>query len=142
MANETGLTPEELQTEDLLGQFRPLDAAESRDRLMFRAGRASAGRVHLWQGVSGVFSVLLLCSLMMRSLPPEYSPETVTPQLVSYTPQPEPVAPDARDLDEQAYIHVRHSVLELGLDALPETPRSVTDDRLRYGDAFKRYMSL
>jgi len=142
MSNETGLTPEELQTEVLLGQCRPLDAAESRDRLMFRAGRSSAGPVHLWQGVSAVFSVLLLCSLMMRSGPSEYRPESVTPQLASYTGRSEPAAPDARDLNEQAYIHVRHSVLELGLDALPETPRPMTDDRMRYGDAFKRYMSL
>lgn len=142
MSHETGLTPNERQLEEFLGGFKVLDAPESRDRLMFRAGRASAGRVHLWQGMSGVFSILLLCSLMMRSVPPEYTPETVTPQFASHTQPFEPKAQGPADLDEQAYIHVRHTVLEHGLDALPDVERSVAADRMRYGDAFKRYMSL
>jgi len=144
MSHKTSLTPEEQRTEALLGQFQPMDAPQSRDKLMFQAGCASAGHVRLWQGISSVFAVLLLCSLMIHSVPSGPESAIVTPQFASNTWQFQPDVPSSRELDEQAYINVRHSVLKHGLDALPETKsgRGAAADRMRYGDAFKRYMAL
>ncbi|MCP4454445.1 MAG: hypothetical protein GY809_23565 [Planctomycetes bacterium] len=144
MSNETSLTPEELQTEVLLGQCQPMAAAQCRDKLMFQAGRASAGRVHLWQGVSAVFSVLLLCSLMIRPVPPQTEPLTVTPQLASRARPFQSQLSETRDWDEQAYIRVRHRVLEQGLDALPDRPRvrTVASDRASYDRVLSSLMEL
>ena len=144
MSHETSLTPEETHVETLLGQLHPTVSTQGRDKLMFQAGRASAGQVHLWQHVTGEFALLLLCSLTISTLPVTPEPAIMIPQLVSNARPFKPEVTSPRELDELAYIHVRHSVLKHGLDALPETRsgRGVTADRMRYGDAFKKYMNL
>lgn len=144
MSHKTSLTKEESQVEALLGQLQPMVNAQTRDRLMFKAGRASAGQVHLWQGASGMFAVLLVCSLTIRFTPVTLDPTILTPPLVSYTWQVQTEASSPRELDAQAYINVRHSVLTHGLGALPDTRRGrgAATDNMRYGEAFKRYMAL
>ena len=144
MAHKTSLTKEESQVEALLGQLQPMVNTQTRDRLMFKAGRASAGQVHLWQGASGVIAVLLVCSLTIRFMPMTSDPTILTPPLASNTWQVQTEASSPRELDAQAYINVRHSVLTRGLGALPDTRkgRDVAADHMRYGDAFKRYMAL
>ncbi len=144
MSHETSLTQEELQMETLLNELRPSANTQSRDRLMFQAGRVSAGRVQLWQGMSGLFAVLLVCSLTINTSPVTPESAIMTPQLVSNAWQFQPEVTSPGKLDEKAYIHVRHSVLTLGLDALPEarSGRHAAADRMRDRDAFKRYMNL
>jgi hypothetical protein len=144
MSHETSLTKEEQQMEVLLGQFQPMAAAQCRDKLMFRAGRASAGHARRWQGISGVFAVLLLCSLMIRTVPSKLEPKTVVPQLASTQWQEPQEATALRPMHAQAYINVRHRVLEQGLDALLETKGSnaVVIERMGRGDVLKKYMAL
>ena len=143
MSHETSLTQEEARTEAWLGQLHPATSAQGRDKLMFQAGRASAGHVQLWQRMSGVFAMLLACSLMIHTSPSKPEPKIMAPQVASSSWQPPEEIP-TRIVDEQAYINVRHSVLTHGLGALPETRsgRSVPADHMRYGDAFERYLSL
>jgi hypothetical protein len=116
----------------------------SRDKLMFEAGRVSAGHVHLWQGVSGLCALLLVCSLIIRSTPPPPESKMTLPQLALNQPRMPQESPMQRSMDAQAYIHVRHRVLEQGLDALPSARggRAVAADRMRYGDALKQYMNM
>ncbi len=144
MSHETSLTPEEQRMEALLGQFQPRVAVQSRDKLMFQAGRASVGHARRWQGTSGVFAVLLLCSLMIRTVPSKLEPKTVVPQLASTQWQEPQEPPPFSPLHAQAYINVRHRVLEKGLDALPETKGSnaVVIERMGRGDVLKKYMAL
>jgi hypothetical protein len=144
MSHETSLTPEEQHMEALLGQFQPRDAAQSRDKLMFQAGRASVGHARRWQGTSGVFAVLLLCSMMIRTVPSKSQPEIVMPQLASTQWLVSNDGTADRPMHAQAYINVRHLVLEKGLDALPETRGSnaVVIERMGRGDVLKKYMAL
>ena len=144
MSHETSLTEQEQQVEAFLGRFQPMDAAQSRDKIMFEAGRISAGHVHLWQGVSGVFAMLLLFSLLIRLTPSPPEPTIMVPQFASNQwPMPKE-APMQRSMDSQAYINVRQRVLRNGLDALPDTKggRAVATDRMSYGDVLEKYMAL
>ncbi len=144
MSHETSLTPEEQHMEILLGQFQPRVAAQSRDKLMFQAGRASVGHVRRWQGTSCVFAAMLLCSLMIRTVPSKLEPKTVVLQPASTQWQAPQETTVPRPMHAQAYINVRHRVLEKGLDALPETKGSnaVVIERMGRGDVLKKYMAL
>jgi hypothetical protein len=144
MSHETSLTREESQVEALLGQFQPLVNTQTRDRLMFKAGRASAGHVHLWQGVSGVFVMLLVCSLTIRMAPLKTAPSITTTPVASNQWQMPPEASTPRPMNPQAYINVRYRVLEQGLDALPDVRggRAVAADRMGYGKVLRKYMAL
>ncbi|MCF7973718.1 MAG: hypothetical protein K9N55_07875 [Phycisphaerae bacterium] len=144
MSHETSLTQEEQHIEAILGQCRPMADVPGRDKLMFEAGRMSAGHVRLWQCVSGVCAMVLLCSLTMRVTPSTPEPAIVTPQFASNQWHMPPEGPIRRPVDTQAYIHVRHRVLEQGLDALPDARggRAGAADRMQYGQAMKRYMAL
>ena len=144
MSHKTSLTKEEEQVEALLGQLQPMASAQSRDKLMFAAGRTSAGHVHRWQGLSGAFALLLLCSLMLPMTPSESKPESVTLQIASNTWQGQHAAPAPRQMDKQAYINVRQRVLERGLDALPDTRGGsvAATGRMDYGAVLETYMNL
>ena len=66
MQNEENLSPAERELESALGQLKPVSNTLNRDVLMFNAGRATAGRKQPWQMLSGVLTVLLLCSVLVR----------------------------------------------------------------------------
>jgi hypothetical protein len=67
MHKEESLTPAEQELESVLGQLKPAPNTLNRDELMFNAGRAAAGKKQPWQMLSGVLTVLLLCSVLIRS---------------------------------------------------------------------------
>jgi hypothetical protein len=144
MSYKTSLTKEEQQTEALLGQFYPIADVRSRDKLMFHAGRASAGSIRLWQGTSGVFVALFLCSLMIHRAPSQTEPATVTQPLASNHWQARPEVTAPTPMDAQAYIRVRRRVLGQGLDALPSVngARDSIVGRMRYGEVLKTVMAL
>ena len=146
MSDQTSLTPETQQVETLLGQLSPMSHGTMRDRLMFEAGKASVGQVRVWQGVSGVFAVLLLCSLMIRTVPQTPPTLTPAPQLTVHVEQAVPERdPANRDLmPEQAYLRLRSRVLTLGVDALPEMKRksAVALDYMSYDDVLDRMMNM
>lgn len=144
MSHETSLTKEEERVEALLGQLQPLASAQSRDKLMFAAGRTSAGRVHRWQGISGMLALMLLCSLMIHTVPSRSGQESVPVQIASSTWPGQHAAPTRRPMDKQAYINIRQRVLERGLDALPDTRcgRVAATGRVNYTAVLERYMNL
>ena len=144
MSHKTSLTKEESQVEALLGQLQPMVNTQTRDRLMFKAGRASAGHVHLWQGVSGVFAMLLVCSLTIRMAPLKTAPPIMTMEVASNQWHMPPEVSPPGPMNSQAYINVRCRVLEQGLDALPEARggRAVAADRMGYGEVLRKYMAL
>lgn len=145
MSDQTSLTQDEQQIETLLGALHPMRHGTQRDRLLFQAGRASAGHVRMWQGVSGVCAVLLLCSLVIRTETLPVRSEQSTPQWAAPTVQSvlDPVQVSHADLDNQAYIRVRSRVLQQGLDALPDMKRSQSQaSALQYGDALKWMINM
>jgi len=146
MSDETGLTEQEQWVEALLGRLHPTDDRAMRDKIIFQAGRASAGRVWMWRSMSGVLAMLFLCTSVIR---------TVTTPAESVNPTPQWTARDVESLpgrtssnrtvmDDQAYIRVRSRVLTEGLDALPDMRqrREVASDSMSYGDALKRWMHM
>jgi len=126
MQNKEDLNPGQKALESALGQLKPAASRLSRDKLMFNAGRASVGRKAPWQMLSGVLTVLLIGSVLIR---PE---SNVSHELAA------PVEPTrfevAKDLDQPSqaetggsleYVTLRRDVIERGLDALP-LQRSLT----------------
>lgn len=147
MSNEAGLTAQEQEVESLLEQFHPWREGRVRDQLMFQAGRRSAGHVRLWQGISGVFALLFVCSLILPiDLPCNAVPIAPSP-FVAQSQSPmieESMRLDNRPMDEEAYIRIRSRVLAHGLDALPKRTRGQTmgNESLKYGDALRRLKTL
>ncbi|MHC4627414.1 MAG: hypothetical protein ACYTDV_10580, partial [Planctomycetota bacterium] len=66
MHEEEGLTPAEHELESALGRLKPAANTLNRDALMFKAGLAAAGGRRPWQMFSGVLTLLLLCSILIR----------------------------------------------------------------------------
>ncbi len=143
MSNEAGLNAQEQQVESLLEGFAPRLDGRVRDRLMFQAGRRSAGHVRRWQGISGVLTVLLIACLAMLAMPERpVPPEPSLPLLAQHqiTPVKETIVLNNRGMVDRAYIRLRSRVLTQGLEALPEsnTGRDATDVYTNYGEVLKR----
>jgi len=119
MYNEENLTPAEQELESVLGQLKPIANTLKRDALMFNAGRATAGKKRHWQMLSGVLTVLLLCSVLVR-------PDLNGARSLSSGPQPgefqmtqtlyQPV--QAESSGSLAYPLLRQNIVRYGLDAL------------------------
>ena len=119
MYNEENLTPAERELESALGQLKPIANTLKRDVLMFNAGRATAGKKRPWQIFSGMLTVLLLCSVLIRpdsngvrsfSSGPEPSEFQMTQMLY------QPV--QAESPGSLAYPMLRENIVRYGLDAL------------------------
>jgi hypothetical protein len=139
---------EQAACEALLKGLVPAPISIDRDRLMFRAGRASLPRRGwAWPCATAglaVVSVALGAVLWLRPEPrpvertvyvktaapaphAPYSP-TVTP---APAPKHEPIAEAAEPpVDVANYLHVRGQVLRWGVDALPAPPTPSTSPRL------------
>lgn len=124
---EEQLTPAEAELEAALRSLRPARAAIDRDRLMFRAGRASARRGgRIWLGTAVILGAALGLSLAFRPGPQEVV------RVVEVQREPDPARPPAapplthalaRSVDWSGrgqYLRLRREVLAKGLDALPE----------------------
>ena len=119
MYNEENLTPAEQELESVLGQLKPIANTLNRDELMFNAGRATAGKKRPWQMLSGVLTVLLLCSVLVR-------PDLNGTRSLSSGPEPgqfrmtqtlyQPV--QAESPGSLAYPMLRENIVRYGLDAL------------------------
>lgn len=119
MYNEENLTPAEQELESVLGQLKPIANTLNRDELMFNAGRATAGKKRPWQMLSGVLTVLLLCSVLVR-------PDLNGTRSLSSGPEPgqfrmtqtlyQPV--QAESPGSLAYPMLRQNIVRYGLDAL------------------------
>ncbi len=120
MQNQENLSPAEKALESALGQLKPAADRMNRDELMFNAGRASAGRKGPWQTLSGVLTVLLLSSVLIR-------PDSNQSRQLASAPNPaafevaravdRPVRAESNGSLE--YVTLRQNVVERGLDALP-----------------------
>ena len=119
MYNEENLTPAEQELESVLGQLKPIANTLNRDELMFNAGRATAGKKRPWQMLSGVLTVLLFCSVLVR-------PDLNGTRSLSSGPEPgqfrmtqtlyQPV--QAESPGSLAYPMLRQNIVRYGLDAL------------------------
>jgi len=120
MSQEQGLNPALKGVESLLGQARPSTAGLDRDVLMFRLGLASARPSRVWQTLSGVLALLLLCAVLARPSPKtsmSVNPGTYVQGFQAPAPEQATEA-----LGQMAYLRVRQQVLSGGLDALPKDP--------------------
>lgn len=120
MHKEEGLTPAERELESVLGQLKPASNTPNRDELMFNAGRAAAGGKRPWQMLSGILTLLLLGSVLVRvgSNEPKGLPS------VPVMAQREPARAPSRSVRPESggsmeYVTLRRNVVERGLDALP-----------------------
>ena len=119
MYNEENLTPAEQELESVLGQLKPIANTLKRDVLMFNAGRATVGKKLPWQMLSGVLTVVLLCSVLVR-------PDLNGARSLSSGPEPgqfqmtqtlyQPV--QAESSGSLAYPLLRQNIVRYGLDAL------------------------
>ena len=134
MHDDTRLTPAERELESALAQLRPAGHAIDRDQLMFTAGiRATRRSYRRWQASTGVMTVLLAASWLVR-LP------TPGPEQVAAVPTPDvhgvmspampamPLVPEKMVsassenwLPVPGYVHLRNRVMVEGADALPST---------------------
>ena len=144
MAEKTGLTQEESQLESLLGQLTPRVHPGSRDRLMFAAGRATAGHVRRWQGISGILLVFLVCSLIVGPEQREEDRFQVAPQIAIDGRHTQCWHQDSQTMDALAYIKIRHRVLQQGLEALPDTRDGVatSTDHMNRTLTLKTFLAL
>jgi hypothetical protein len=70
MSNEYELNPADRELERALGGLKPVSQRLERDRLMFRAGRASVERKQVaWPALSGVLVLMLAVSWAVRLQP-------------------------------------------------------------------------
>jgi hypothetical protein len=120
MQNQEDLNPAEKALESALGQLTPAANRMNRDELMFNAGRAAAGRKGPWQMLSGLLTVLLLGSVVMRLGMNESRQLPVPPGTAHYEvvrTSDHPVQVESRGSLE--YVTLRRKVVERGLDSLP-----------------------
>ncbi len=124
MCNEYKLTPAQEVLASQLGQVRPIRETFNHDLLLFQVGRASAGTNRPWRIVSGVLTVLLVCS-GLGQVGPKDSPGPPPPGYAidhpavqsAYTTtvqREEPVS-----VGSYVYLTLREGVIEQGMDALP-----------------------
>jgi len=120
MQNKEDLSPAEKALESALGQLKPAAGRLSRDELMFNAGRAMAGSKGPWQMLSGVLTVLLLGSVLIRpgSNESREFAEAIEPAHFEVAQAVNPPAQVESD-GSLEYVTLRQKIVEQGLDSLP-----------------------
>ena len=119
MYEEENLTHAEKALESALSQLKPITNTLNRDTFMFNAGRASAGRKWSWQILSGLLTILLFFSVLIRPnlngrIVPSGSMQNQV-RIVQNQYQPA----QAESPDSMAYPRLRENIIKYGLDALP-----------------------
>jgi len=145
MSNEEGLTPAQRELELALSSVRPARGGLNRDRVLFRAGQASARRQGMrMAGAMGVLSGLLATVAVMLALD---TPQTRVLEHIVYREAPAPTHLASHEAVESLpqaalsplpspgaqaeYLRLRQAVLERGLDELPAAPASAARDDLK-----------
>ena len=131
MYEEENMTPSEKALESALGQLKPISNTLNRDELMFKAGRMSAGSKRPWQIFSSSLTVLLFCSILLRSgsneinnVPTNKEPNPYQVVQVNYQPA------ETDTYDSMAYPALRENVIKYGLDALQFNKTGGNDETL------------
>jgi len=131
MRNEEGMTPVERELEATLATLAPAAARVDRDRVMFRAGRASAARrSHLWQGLTCILGMVIIVSVASR---PQLTARDQHPERATFG-MPSPPSQAVVTVDEdrlkafRQYVRTRRAVLDRGVDAIP-APSEVRERR-------------
>jgi len=135
--DDAGLTPAQRELESALRDLRPARPNIDRDRMMFKAGAASARRsLNLWRAAAAVLVVgnAAAMTFALRSTQPDRANQVVQAQPAQITPRPGdqpvvahaswdlPLPPPSRPLMPSAdagYLPVRDAVLRWGVSALP-----------------------
>ena len=120
MYKEESLSPAEQELESVLGQLKLAANTLNRDELMFNAGRAAVGRKKPWQMLSGLLTVLLLCSVLIRS-DTHGPPEPSSPHDPGHFEVAQTMNPPAQieSPGSLTYPTLRRNIVRHGLDALP-----------------------
>ena len=141
--DDAGLTPAQRELESALRDLRPARPNIDRDRMMFKAGAASAKRsLNVWRAAAAVLVLgnAAAMTFALRSAQPDRANQVVEvqpqpappPPLVTPRPADQPVVahaswglllpPPSRPLMPSAdagYLPVRDAVLRWGVSALP-----------------------
>jgi len=119
MYEEEDLSPSEKALESALGQLKPIANSMSRDVLMFKAGRMSAGSKRPWQILSSTLFILLFCSVLLRldsnvinNVPTNSEQNHIQVVQVKYQPT------EINSYDSMAYPRLVEKFLDEGLDGL------------------------
>lgn len=127
MPDEENLTPAERELELALGGLRPAGPSIDRDRMMFRAGQASAGRRdRVWQGATAALALALGLSVFARPAPRQAERIVyLTPEVPATSAGPWASAGtwgrgSGSPRVEGGYLKLRNEVLARGVDALSE----------------------
>jgi len=131
MQERENLTPAERELAAALGTLRPAGVSVDRDRLMFLAGRAAAGRgSRAWQCLAVLLAAGLGVLLAVRPGPRETERlvyrtiERPAHQAVTQPPLHLAMLTPDQLRGHADYLKLRQEVLTRGLDALP-APRAV-----------------
>jgi hypothetical protein len=128
--------------ESALGNLKPAPAALDRDRLMFRAGQAAAGRNWAWPASTAVlFATSLVLAGMLVVRPagtetvrvvyvPAERPAPAPPGPRAPTPPSTPTPPTVQSVAlppaSAPYLALREQVVRFGVDSLPDLPPLTT----------------
>ncbi len=154
MSNEFELSPANQELERALGGLKPASTPLNRDRLMFRAGQASARQKQVfWPALSGGLSILLAISWMVPLQPPSRwlersdiheakfnAPKVNHEERASgkerwITRRDEPARDD---FQMSRYVQLLNGVLRRGLDGLP---REHSDNQPGIVESWRPYKS-
>ena len=120
MQNKNRLTPAQQELESALSQISPAQDVLNHELFLFQAGRASAGTKRPWQMLSGVLTILLFCSMLMRPDLGVSQRESAPAHRVAFQ---ETASVDHSRPSESpeafAYLTLRQNVVRRGMNALP-----------------------
>jgi hypothetical protein len=131
------LDPKLLALESALAALSPAPGRLDRDRLLFRAGQAAAGRRWLWPCATAALAIVSAALGIFVAVRPEPQPvvqvvyvpfkdsESSPPANAYSTPDGEAVALRPEAL---SYFQLEQLVGRWGVDALPESARSESGD--------------
>ena len=120
MHKQERLTPAQQELESVLSQIRPRQDVLNHELFLFNAGRASVGTKRPWQIVSGMLTLLLAYSVLIRfdvDVPQRDLPPAHLTAVQKTLPPDLPRA--SASLEASAYLGLRQRVVRRGLDALP-----------------------
>jgi hypothetical protein len=128
--------------ESALGNLKPAPAALDRDRLMFRAGQAAAGRSWAWPASTVVLFATSLVLAGILALRPTGTETVRVVYVPAERPAPAPPAPRAPTPPttpapataeavawppaSAPYLALREQVVRFGVDSLPDLPPLTT----------------
>lgn len=151
---QDNLSDEHRQLENALRPLRPATTALNRDALLYEAGRRAGRRQgQRWAALPSLLCAAMAAAMVLQSVAREPAPvplarETTLsqPAVVAQMPTGSDgnlgphatVAAPAAPPPEYALIRMTGLVLTEGLDALPETPRSSSEEPKSFADVLRR----